>query len=249
MTGLSGAAGVADANGTFPAGDPRSSWKVPARWSAGHPSSSNTVFIESSAGIEDGRAPAWRTWSPARCFWSRCSVAPGVDRAFEGGGCRAGHRGLDDGVPPASHRHLGLRSHCRWSSPSPSATVPFDCQRHRGWDSITRVVVRSAVGRAGDVPHCGWSPPGSCISPATASSRSSVSARSHGCPRSTVRQNAWPARRRDHQSPDRRPLEVTGEVEILAADGSLVKRETAKSFPVPVRPLENKLFCDGALQA
>ena len=41
------------------------------------------------------------------------------------------------------------------------------------------------------------------------------------------------------------PLEVTGEVEILAADGSLVK-ETAKRFLCRCGHSENKPFCDGS---
>lgn len=41
------------------------------------------------------------------------------------------------------------------------------------------------------------------------------------------------------------PLEVTGEVEILASDGSVVK-ETAKSFLCRCGHSENKPFCDGA---
>ena len=41
------------------------------------------------------------------------------------------------------------------------------------------------------------------------------------------------------------PLEVTGEVEILASDGSVI-RETAKSFLCRCGYSENKPFCDGA---
>jgi CDGSH-type Zn-finger protein len=41
------------------------------------------------------------------------------------------------------------------------------------------------------------------------------------------------------------PLEVTGEVEILASDGSVTK-ETAKSFLCRCGYSENKPFCDGA---
>jgi CDGSH-type Zn-finger protein len=41
------------------------------------------------------------------------------------------------------------------------------------------------------------------------------------------------------------PLEVTGEVEILAADGSLVK-QTAKCFLCRCGHSEKKPFCDGA---
>lgn len=41
------------------------------------------------------------------------------------------------------------------------------------------------------------------------------------------------------------PLEVTGEVEILAADGTLVK-ETAKSYLCRCGHSANKPFCDGA---
>jgi CDGSH-type Zn-finger protein len=41
------------------------------------------------------------------------------------------------------------------------------------------------------------------------------------------------------------PLEVSGEVEILAADGSLVK-ETSKSYLCRCGHSENKPFCDGA---
>lgn len=41
------------------------------------------------------------------------------------------------------------------------------------------------------------------------------------------------------------PLEVSGEVEILAADGSLVK-ESTKSFLCRCGHSENKPFCDGA---
>lgn len=41
------------------------------------------------------------------------------------------------------------------------------------------------------------------------------------------------------------PLEVTGEVEILAADGSLVK-ETSKSYLCRCGHSDKKPFCDGA---
>ena len=41
------------------------------------------------------------------------------------------------------------------------------------------------------------------------------------------------------------PLEVSGEVEILAADGPLVK-ETAKSYLCRCGHSEKKPFCDGA---
>ena len=41
------------------------------------------------------------------------------------------------------------------------------------------------------------------------------------------------------------PLEVSGEVEILAADGSLVK-ETSKSYLCRCGHSGNKPFCDGA---
>lgn len=41
------------------------------------------------------------------------------------------------------------------------------------------------------------------------------------------------------------PLEVTGEVEILASDGTVLK-ETAKSFLCRCGHSENKPFCDGA---
>jgi len=41
------------------------------------------------------------------------------------------------------------------------------------------------------------------------------------------------------------PLEVSGEVEILAADGSLVK-ETSKSYLCRCGHSEKKPFCDGA---
>lgn len=41
------------------------------------------------------------------------------------------------------------------------------------------------------------------------------------------------------------PLEVSGEVEILAADGALVK-QTGKCFLCRCGQSENKPFCDGA---
>lgn len=41
------------------------------------------------------------------------------------------------------------------------------------------------------------------------------------------------------------PLEVAGEVEILAADGSLIK-ETSKSYLCRCGHSEKKPFCDGA---
>ncbi len=41
------------------------------------------------------------------------------------------------------------------------------------------------------------------------------------------------------------PLEVSGEVEILAADGSSIK-ETTKSFLCRCGHSENKPFCDGS---
>ena len=41
------------------------------------------------------------------------------------------------------------------------------------------------------------------------------------------------------------PLEVSGDVEILAADGSLVK-ETSKSYLCRCGHSENKPFCDGS---
>ena len=41
------------------------------------------------------------------------------------------------------------------------------------------------------------------------------------------------------------PLEVSGEVEILASDGSLVK-QTAKSYLCRCGYSENKPFCDGS---
>lgn len=41
------------------------------------------------------------------------------------------------------------------------------------------------------------------------------------------------------------PLEVVGEVEVLAADGTLVK-ETAKSYLCRCGHSANKPFCDGA---
>ena len=41
------------------------------------------------------------------------------------------------------------------------------------------------------------------------------------------------------------PLEVSGDVEILAADGSVVK-ETSKSYLCRCGHSENKPFCDGA---
>ena len=41
------------------------------------------------------------------------------------------------------------------------------------------------------------------------------------------------------------PLEVAGEVEILASDGSLVK-QTAKSYLCRCGYSENKPFCDGS---
>lgn len=41
------------------------------------------------------------------------------------------------------------------------------------------------------------------------------------------------------------PLEVTGAVEILAADGTVVK-ETSKSFLCRCGHSANKPFCDGA---
>ena len=41
------------------------------------------------------------------------------------------------------------------------------------------------------------------------------------------------------------PLEVSGEVEILASDGSLVK-ETAKSYLCRCGHSEKKPFCDGS---
>ena len=41
------------------------------------------------------------------------------------------------------------------------------------------------------------------------------------------------------------PLEVSGEVKILASDGSLVK-QTSKSFLCRCGHSENKPFCDGA---
>ncbi len=41
------------------------------------------------------------------------------------------------------------------------------------------------------------------------------------------------------------PLEVTGEVEVLASDGSVVK-ETAKCYLCRCGHSENKPFCDGA---
>ena len=41
------------------------------------------------------------------------------------------------------------------------------------------------------------------------------------------------------------PLEVSGEVEILAADGTVIK-ESAKSFLCRCGHSEKKPFCDGA---
>ena len=41
------------------------------------------------------------------------------------------------------------------------------------------------------------------------------------------------------------PLEVSGEIEILAADGSLIK-EATKSFLCRCGHSEKKPFCDGA---
>lgn len=41
------------------------------------------------------------------------------------------------------------------------------------------------------------------------------------------------------------PLEVSGEVEILSSDGSLVK-QTAKSYLCRCGYSENKPFCDGS---
>lgn len=74
MTGLAKEANLADDNGDFPRIKSALIVEgVGAIAGGATSSSSSTVFIESGAGIGEGRAPASRTSSPASSSCSRCS--------------------------------------------------------------------------------------------------------------------------------------------------------------------------------
>lgn len=74
LTGLSREAGSPTRRGTFPASPPHWSSRERGRWSAGRRRHRRTPCSSSPAPVSaEEPVPAWRIWSPGRCFWRRCS--------------------------------------------------------------------------------------------------------------------------------------------------------------------------------
>src|SRR5262245_49864802 len=134
FTGLAREAGLADAQGTFPR--LRSALIVEGAGAVvggTTSSSSNTVFIESGAGIEEGAhgfgEPGDRRAVPRR----HVRRAAGIHRPDRGGRRGAGHRRCDDDVAATPHRHVGvLGRNAGGADRGDHAVLLLDCQRHRG---------------------------------------------------------------------------------------------------------------------
>ena len=134
FTGLSREAGVADEHGNFPR--LRSALIVEGAGAVvggATSASSNTVFLESAAGIEEGARTGLGEPGHRRAVLRRdVRDAACVDRADRGGRGGAGHRRRDDVLAPARHRFLGvLGGAAGRADRGGHAAVLLDRQRNR----------------------------------------------------------------------------------------------------------------------